>query len=514
MTFDLIGLPPAPEEIAAFVADAAPDAYERLVERLLASPHYGERWARYWLDVVRFAESHGFEMNQGRPNAWPYRDYVIGAFNQDKPYDQFVREQLAGDLLGADVATGFLVGGPWDQVKSPDPMLTAQQRADELHDMVSTTSSTFFGLTVGCARCHDHKFDPIAQREYYAVTAVFAGVQHGDRQLRAGGPAAYAGRFEQPKPTQRLHRGDPMQPREAVRPGAPEALGVKLELNADAPEAGRRLAFARWITDARHPLTARVLVNRLWQHHFGEGIVTTPSDFGNNGARPTHPELLDWLAAEFVERHWSIKELHRVIVLSSTYRQSSRTDPRGLAVDAGDRLLWRFPPRRLDAEQLRDSILRVSGNLDTRMGGPGFDLFELNTNYVKVYKPRTRFGPTEWRRMVYQCKPRMQLDDVFGAFDCPDAGQITPRRTRSTTPLQALNLLNSAFLLQQAEIFAQRLEHEAGPEIDGQVRRAFWLAFGREAENDERAAATALVHAEGLVVFCRALLNANEFIFV
>src|SRR5947209_7055020 len=271
-------------------------------------------------------------MNRPRDNAWPYRDYVIQAFNDDKPYDRFIIEQLAGDQVGADAATGFLVGGPWDQVKSPDPVLTAQQRADELHDMVSTTGSAFLGLTVGCARCHDHKFDPIAQPDYYAVTAVFAGVQHGERTLRAGRPAGgpsqtvYAGRFEAPRPTRRLYRGDPMQPREPVRPGAVAALGQRLELPPSTPERQRRLALARWITDPAHPLTARVLVNRLWQYHFGEGLVSTPSDFGLNGARPSHPKLLDWLASEFVQGGWSIKAMHRLILLSATYRQASGAD--------------------------------------------------------------------------------------------------------------------------------------------------------------------------------------------
>jgi hypothetical protein len=305
-----------------------------------------------------------------------------------------------------------------------------------------------------------------------------------------------------------------MQPREPVRPGAPAELGPRLQLAADLPERQRRQALARWITDARNPLTARVIVNRLWHYHFGEGLVATPSDFGVNGARPSHPELLDWLACELMDHGWSLKHVHRLIVHSAAYRQSSRMDPRGLEADAGDRLLWRFPPRRLEAEVLRDTILAVSGNLDRRMGGPGFDLFEPNTNYVKVYNPRTTFGRDQWRRMVYQCKPRMQLDDVFGAFDCPDAGQVAPRRTHSTTPLQALNLLNSRFILQQAGIFADRLRREAGPGSATQVRQAFRLAFGRDPETEELAASVRLIEAEGLAVFCRALFNANEFVCV
>ncbi len=742
LKFDLLGLPPAPDEIDAFLADARPDAYERLVERYLASPHFGERWARHWLDVVRFAESHGFEMNQPRPNAWPYRDYVIRALNDDKPYDRFVTEQIAGDALGADEATGFLVAGPWDQVKSPDVGLTLNQRADELHDVVGTAGSTFLGLTVGCARCHNHKFDPISQNDYYAVKAVFAGVQHGDRPLQAPrpdgmaedpeelrrriatltaeleareplarpeGPAGrrlpvntrknverftpvaarfvrfttlatnryepcldelevyttgpqarnvalasagakatssgdygaapaihrlehvndgrygngrswisnevgrgwvqvelrepvvidrvvwgrdregkfddrlpihyrvevatepgawrlvassddrlmfgtaappappalagsesaayeeraarrgelerrlevlergkmvYAGRFAAPEPTPRLHRGDPLQPREAVAPGALSAFGPKLSLAADAPERERRLALARWMTDPHHPLTARVIVNRLWQHHFGRGLVDTPGDFGGNGAKPTHPELLDWLADELVRSRWSLKHVHRLLVTSAAYRQSSAAHECGLAADAGTRLLWRFPPRRLEAEPLRDAVLAVSGKLDLRMGGPGFDLFEPNTNYVKVYTPKKEFGPPEFRRMVYQSKPRMQLDDTFGAFDCPDAGQTTVKRNSSTTPLQALNLLNSRFLLQQAGFLAERLRREAGADEAEQVRHAFRLAFGREPSAEESGAALSLIRTYGLEAFCRALLNANEMLYI
>ena len=668
LKFDLLGLPPSPEEVDAFVADRDPLAYERLVDRYLASPQYGERWARHWLDIVRFAESDGFETNQPRANAWPYRDYVIRALNDDKPYNRFVLEQLAGDQLGVDEATGFLVGGAVDRVKSPDIALTLQQRADELHDMVGTTGSTFLGLTVGCARCHDHKFDPIPQVDYYAMKAVFAGVQHGERPLTTPdsekrrklaarlrqqldeiavrleameplanpeGPAgrrspvsplrnverfapvkarfirftilatnnlepcidelevfaagsgsrnvalasagakatssgnypgapsihnlkhindgqygnsrswisnqigagwvqlelsqateidrivwardrqgkfqdrlaikyrievateptnwklvassddrlpsgsketprldegyrrlsderialqrklaeaermsmAYAGQFSTPEATYRLNRGDPMQKREVIAPASLSQFGAKIQLTADSPEGQRRLALAKWIADPKNPLTARVLVNRLWHYHFGQGIVNTPSDFGRNGAKPTHPELLDWLADEFVKRGWSLKSIHRLIVTSATYRQAGAANSAGLAADAGTRLLWRFPPQRLEAEQLRDSILAVSGNLDWRMGGPGFDLFEPNTNYVKVYNPKQKFGPAEWRRMIYQSKPRMQLDDMFGSFDCPDGGQIAPKRTSSITALQALNLLNGRFIM-------------------------------------------------------------------
>lgn len=780
--FDLVGLPPTPEEVREFERDESSDAYERLVNKLLGSPHYGERWARHWLDVVRFAETTGFEVNTPRPNAWPYRDYVIRAFNEDKPYDQFIREQLVGDLLGEDAATGFLVAGPDDLVKSPDPVLTSNQRADELHDIVSTTGSAFLGLTVGCARCHNHKFDPIPQTDYFAIKAVFEGVKHGERKLKtaeteardkelaksrgrlvqldarlaefeplaqvghmatnslrapvnarqnservkttaarrlrftvnqttdaepcidelevytderparnialasagtkatassvfpnseihrlehindgkhgnrrswisnergkgwvelefaetvfinrivwgrdreqkfadrlatdyqievaigsndwrivassadrlpykpgakeqpvvsvagrsaqqaaevlslqaerkelesriaelAKVPMLYAGTFtEAPPPTRRYHRGDPMQEREEVSPGALSILPVKFDADiarsgqreeADVPNAGdsirllmpaateptqdqeRRLALARWITDPANPLTARVMVNRLWQYHFGEGLVSTPSDFGANGARPTHPELLDWLASEFMSplqdatvHPWSIKHIHRLIVTSATYRQASDARTDCLALDAGSRLLWRLPPRRLEAEPIRDQMLAVSGKLDLQMGGPGFSFFEPNDNYVRVYAPRQEYGPETFRRMVYGTVVRQRPDGVFGVFDCPDGGQIAPKRTRSTTPLQALNLLNSSFVMQQSGFLAKRLEQEAGADVKTQVRRAFALAFQREPDRAELRAALEFIQEHGLPVFGRALFNANEFVYL
>ncbi len=736
LKFDLLGLPPTPEELDDFVRECAasakrqarivPDAiWERWVDRYLASPHFGERWARHWLDVVRFAESDGFETNQPRASAWPYRDWVIKAFNDDMPYNRFVMAQIAGDRLGADEATAFLVGGPVDRVKSPDIVLTLQQRADELHDMIGTTGTAFLGLTVGCARCHNHVFDPISQLDYYGFKAMFAGVQHGERPMKRGddpgrqnlaerlrqqlaaldqqirdaeplaqanGPAGrrapvsalhnierfapvsakfvrftilatnasepcideleiftsgseprnvalgakptssgdypgaaihklehindgkygngrswisneqgkgwvqlelpksetieriewardregryadrlavrycidvavepgkwqpvassedrmpfgkaasdapltkllmrradlekrlrdaeraplvYAGTFTAPETTHRLHRGDPLQKRELVAPTALADFGPKLQLAKDAPESERRLSLAKWLVDPHNPLTARVIVNRLWHYHFGTGIVSTPSDFGLNGGKPSHPELLDWLAFELAE-DWSLKRIHRLIVTSATFRQSSKANDAGLAADAQTRLLWRKPPRRLEAEPLRDAILSTSGKLDLRVGGPGFDLFEPNANYVKVYNPRQEFGPAEWRRMIYQSKWRMQLDDIFGGFDCPDAGQIAPRRTSSTTPLQALSLLNSRFLLQQAGFLAERLQKEASG-IEQQVRRGFHLAFGREPSSEECAAAVQLIRAHGLAMFCRALFNANEFVF-
>jgi hypothetical protein len=520
--FDLIGLPPSPEELQTFVADPSTDAYEQLVDRLLASPRYGERWARHWLDVVRFAESYGFEMNQARTNAWPFRDYVIAAFNQDKPYTQFILEQLAGDQVGVDVGTCYLVAGAKDQVVSPDVELTAMQRLGELDDMVSTTATAFLALTVGCAKCHDHKFDAVSQHDYYALQGIFAGVMHGERQtieppqsVETKPTTIYAGTFVRtPEKTYRLHRGESLQKREEVPPGAIASVGPPLTLSAETPEHERRLALARWIADERNPLTARVMVNRIWHYHFGQGLMRNPSDFGFNGGRPSHPELLDWLATEFMANGWRPKHIHRLIMLSSTYRQSSKSDARAASIDGGNALLWRFGSRRLEAEPIRDTMLCIAGNLDLRMGGPGFDLFEPNTNYVKVYNSKQTFGPAEFRRMIYMTKPRMQLEATFGVFDCPDSAQPLAKRNCSTTPLQALNLLNGPFVVEQADIFAQRLEQEAAGDVPAQIRRGFWLAYGRPPEPDEQNAASALVASEGLASFCRALLNSNELVFL
>jgi hypothetical protein len=330
----------------------------------------------------------------------------------------------------------------------------------------------------------------------------------------AGARSIYAGTFEQPQPTKRLHRGDVMQPREEVPPGSIAAVGKPLSLPSDAPEHDRRLALARWIGDAENPLTARVLVNRLWHYHFGQGLVPTPSNLGFHGGAPSHPELLDWLATEFIERGWSVKAMHRAIMLSATYRQASRSKERARGVDAGNKLLSRFSPRRLEAEPIRDSILWVSGRLDPRMEGPGYDAFEPNDNYVHVYAPRQSFGPAEWRRMVYQQKPRVLQDSTFGEFDCPDASQVAPKRNVSTTPLQALNLLNSPFLVEQSQEFAKRLRKEAGEDAAAQAKLAFRLALSRSPSDEELAKALALVQTHGLEALCRALYNANEFVYV
>ena len=324
----------------------------------------------------------------------------------------------------------------------------------------------------------------------------------------------YAGTFAQAGPTHVLHRGDPMQKQEEVGPSGLGAVGPRLAIDPKGSESDRRLALAHWLTDTDNPLPARVMVNRVWQYHFGQGIVSTPSDFGYNGGRPTHPELLDWLASEFQTNGWRLKPLHRLIMLSATYRQSGTLNEESMRRDSQNLFLWRMSPRRLEAEAIRDSILAVSGQLDLRMGGPGYNIWEKNTNYVVVFKPKVDLGQQEFRRMIYQFKPRTQQDPTFGIFDCPDAALARPKRTASTTALQALNLLNSRFMVSQSGSFAQRLQREAGDDASPQVERAFLLAFGRRPNEKEKTAAVTLIRDQGLAAFCRAVYNANEFLYV
>jgi hypothetical protein len=525
LSFDLLGLPPSPDEVAAFLADPAPDAYEKLVERYLSSPQYGVHWARHWLDVVRFGESNGFEFDEFRPHAWPYRDWVVHALNADMPYAEFARLQLAGDLLrpqdaDAVTATGFLVAGCYDTVGQTQQSAIMKRvvRQDELEDIAGTVGQTFLGLTVNCARCHDHKFDPIRQVEYYRLTAALGGVRHGTRTVQ--GHTVYAVTPQQPEVMHQLNRGDPAQPGAVVAAGGVAALGglqADFGLRPEAPEAERRLRLAAWITDPRNPLFGRVIVNRLWHYHFGAGLVETPNDFGFNGGRPSHPELLDWLATELLEHHGSLKHLHRTIVLSATYRQGSRHDAAAARVDAGNRWLWRKPPLRLEAEVLRDALLRVAGQLNLRMDGPGFQDFTITQapgTPATFFTPLHREGPEFNRRTLYRTWARGGGNPLLDTFDCPDPSATAPRRAVTTTPLQALALLNNALALQMARLFAQRLEREAGRDIDMQIDRAYLLAFGRLPGATERQVARQAVQQHGLVVLTRAIFNSNEFVYV
>ncbi len=598
LTFDLLGLPPTPGEIDAFVADTRPDTYERTVDRLLADPRHGERWAQHWLDVARYAETNGFEADGERSQAWRYRDWVVSALNADLPYDRFVTEQLAGDLLGKDsvIAAGFNRCGPIHQVSgNVDPLET---RHEMLNEMTTGLGATFLGLTLGCARCHDHKFDPTSQADYFRFEAFFSASREkevdlaapADRLRHAGelaaieskilpirnqvaaiespyrnkiradklaklpadARAAFAAEASKRTPAQqklaaefgqllkvtwdevvdaltepdrkkrtalrdRMHamgadapapparawsleegkdplmahvlkRGDIHKRGKRVEPGSPGFLGVA------GPGPNNRLGLARWLTRPGHPLTSRVIVNRLWQHHFGKGIVRTPNDFGLRADPPTHPELLDWLAVELVESGWSLKHIHRLIVLSSVYRQSGKAPGlRGGTVDPDNRLLWHMPRRRLDAESLRDSVLAASGMLTPKMGGPMvrvplepevYDLIFTEDEPDGLW-PVTRDTREHTRRSLYLFNKRTVRLPMLESFDQPDTLTSCAVRPVSTFAPQALILLNSPFMHQQAGAFAVRLTTEAGDDPKAQVTHAYRLALGRSPSKAE-----------------------------
>jgi len=828
--FDLLGLPPAPETVSRFLADENPDSYENLVDTLLQSQHFGERWTRHWLDIAHYADTHGFERDKRRDHAWRYRDYVIRSFNADKPYDQFLREQIAGDVLDPDndesvVATGFLAAGPWDfvgQVETKSPVLRRASRALDLDDMITQVMTATTAMTVNCARCHDHKLDPITQQEYYQLTAVFAGLQRGDRDLGTGtrkeyestisrleselnevllsigqlegrginladvvgggngmgtgrkgfgldartgktqerpfgdlgnvkpgnyakvdhkfidgvfvpadaesqvsstgvkvtglpansgkawdmirnGPvssqysttlgavdyntadhsmiglhanagitfdlvairqamtgehaglanrpettalrftatAGYGGRLEEPSaefhiflngelqqhqiigrhdavpiqlsiplsaqwltlistdggngyghdqvsfgdphiaresavpPTAghkrqlaELHhqqsrleqqladageppvfygvvsatppavhvldRGNPESSGKVVNPGTLSWSGNTVEFGSTATsDAQRRIALANWIAGEQNPLTARVIVNRLWHWHFGRGLVSTPSDFGAGGGVPSHPELLDWLATELVTHNWSLKHIHRLIVTSATYRQTSvspaekQTSNRGQPddrspddnitpsdIDADNRLLWRMNPRRLEAEAVRDSVLTVTGRLNRQMFGAGYRDFNYQEAYAPIYTYKTADSPDLWRRSVYRYIVRTTPPQFMTTLDCPDPANLTPTRNVTTTPLQSLALFNNEFMLKQAGYFAERLRAEHPKDTPKQITRAFEIAFSRYPTITELHYSAQLVQQHGLLHLCRALFNANEFVYV
>lgn len=762
--FDLAGLPPDPE----LLEQSGEASLEAMVDRLLASPRFGETWGRHWLDLARYSESTGGGRSALLPNAWRYRNYVIDSFNRDKPYDRLVREHLAGDQLaggdpGVEVGTGFLVGGAYDDVGNQDPIAAKLIRANTIDDMINATASSFLGLTVSCARCHDHKFDPIPQTDYYRMQSAFAGVQQGSRPLataaererhqarlgpleeaiseseerhqavreqvlerirprleevrrtfvrpkvdpylteetfppvearfvriridrttrgpyhgavidefevwtpgedpvnvalaahgseatassmrtsednplaysaskaidgafgeywisqRNGGvltvrlagprrvarvawsndrpreyqrhlvrpfsseyaievsldgeawtrvagsegrepydqahledilfereatleerrmlgemgrernrmrqelravaplPDAWIGSFRQPGGTTRLARGgDPAREGPEVAPASLRALaplGPGYALEAGAPEAERRLELARWIARPGNALFARVMANRLWHYHFGTGIVATPSDFGAGGALPSHPRLLDWLAGQLVRHGFRLKPIHRIILGSHAWRQDSRPDAAMQALDQSARFLWRYPPRRLEAEAIRDAILLVSGSLDTRMGGPGFRLYRYTVDNVATYIPLDEHGPETFRRGVYHQHVRAVEVDFLSDFDCPDPALPAPRRNATTSPQQAMSLQNHSFVQDQSRRWAERLLAHGGRSED-QVRLAFLSAFGREPSGPELEESLALVRDHGLALLCRALLNANEFIHV
>ncbi len=534
LTYDLTGLPPCPEDVDSFMADRAPGAYERLVDRLLASPHYGEKWGRHWLDLVRYGETNGYERDSAKPFVWRYRDYVIVAFNRDKPFDQFVQEQLAGDQIDPAspeslIATGYYRLGIWDD----EPADRELARFDGLDGVITTTGQVFLGMTINCARCHDHKVDPIPQRDYYRLLAFFGQVSEPRAKkskkvaTRTGEPIevmSVEGRG--PVDTFVLLRGNPNLHGEKVEPGVPAILGASFPCEASG--GGNRRPLAAWLTGRQNPRTARVMANRLWQYHFGRGIVPTPNDFGGLGEKPSHPELLDWLAEELMEGGWKLKRLHRLIVSSSAYRMSSRGRDRELARDPGNRWFWRFPMRRLTAEEVRDSILAVSGALNTKAGGP--PCYPPIPNEVLAGQSVPGQGwpvspPLEAaRRSVYVHVKRSLLVPILAVHDVADTDLSCPVRYTTTVPTQALGLLNGAFANQEAARFASRLVFECPGDLEAQVRRAIRLTTARAPDASEVNGDVAFVkglesagsldrHA-ALTQYCLLMLNANAFLYL
>ncbi|NBV23692.1 MAG: DUF1553 domain-containing protein [Proteobacteria bacterium] len=539
-----------------------------MVDRLLASPHYGERWGRHWLDLARYADSSGFHNDLDRPHAWRYRDYVIRSFNEDKPYARFVAEQLAGDeVAGADeetlVATGFCRNGPSNDDNMGNNK--EQYRLDELDDVISTTSTVFLGLTVGCARCHDHKYDPVTSADYYSLLAVFNGtVKQGvpkdtDTKDKSKDPVKLQALIETKgtvPPTHLLRRGSLQNKGPEVPPAAPLVL-VSYPLRFPEPEpgaksSGRRRTLAEWITAPNNPLTWRVLANRIWQHHFGQGLVATPSNFGFNGARPTHPELLDFLAARLVADSGRWKPLHKLLLMSATYRQQSGVegrgsrveglptlrlalDPRPSTLDPDNSLLWRMNRQRLEAETLRDSILAVSGKLNPQAGGPGIkpriraDL--LTASQRNKWPVLTKEGPDQWRRSVYIYVKRQLLMPMMELFDAPTTTDSCAERTKSVVPTQALVLMNDEFVEDQAGFLAQRAVTESDGNLSKSIARMHQLALARVPTPERLQQATAFVAAReagyaaevgaanaprqrALTDLAHVLFNSSEFITI
>jgi hypothetical protein len=548
--FDLTGLPPTPEQVEQFIRDPAPDAWPRLIDRLLASPRHGEHWARYWLDLVRFAETDGYERDKLKPNIWRYRDWVINAFNSDMPYTQFVAEQLAGDEVPnrteqSVVATGMIRAGTWnDEPNDPNDYLYTR-----LEDMVHTSTSAFLGLTVKCARCHEHKFDPIPQNDYYRIASFFWAGHMG--QANQGGPTTKALGYEaygwtdkssNPPPIRLLLNGERHKPGPEIAPGFLSAVNALDKPLAPPPPGSkttqRRLQFARWITNEQNPLTARVMVNRLWLQHFGQGLVRSPNNFGFKGELPTHPGLLDWLASEFMRPTvdagpaWTLKRIHKLIMTSSTYRQRS-VHPHETQYSQRDflnRNLWKFNRRRISSESLRDAMLAVGGRLNMRMGGPSFypgmSAEALEGLSRKAGDWKSSPADERSRRSIYMMTKRSRLLPLMTTFDFSDTTASCGQRDVTTVAPQALALLNNQFTHAQSEALAKRLAGHAAGTVE-QVKLAWQLAFGRNPSDGELGQAENHLHEQrqhfdgrnnpghlALASLCHVLLNCNEFIYV
>jgi mono/diheme cytochrome c family protein len=630
--YDLLGLPPTSQQVAAFVDEEATDSFSKLVDELLASPHYGEKWARHWLDLVRFAESNSYERDTAKPNAWKYRDYVIRSFNEDKPYDQFIREQLAGDEMDERtdaqvIATGFYRLGPWDD----EPADERQSHYDELDDILTTTCQTFLGLTVNCARCHDHKLDPMPQADYYRLLSFFAGVtRYGGpdrgRDLRFSQVAlaswdqvatnqAEVNEFEKelrklnenighvegkfrsklpggerddfahdqhrvalvekhipdlftqadfddyvelrrlrdelqkqapnalpkalavtevgktPPEMRLLIRGNPHSAGELVEPGFPSVLDLpppQITEPEHERSSGRRTALADWVASESNPLTARVIANRVWQFHFGQGLVTTPNNFGLQGEPPSHPKLLDWLAAELMEHDWSLKHLHRLIMNSATYQMASDDNAQALASDPQNRLLWRFSMRRLTAEEIRDSILAVNGRLNKKMGGPSI--------YTKIpaevlagqSRPGEGWGQStveeRARRSIYIFVKRSLITPLIASFDGADTDFTCPVRFTTTQPTQSLSMVNGEYIHEQASALQAVIDEQVTGSVAAKIEFGLRRVLQREPDKAEIEHGVELVNslveqeemspAAAFHGFCVVALNLNEFIYL
>jgi hypothetical protein len=549
VTLDLIGLPPTPEEVTAFANDDSPDAYERVIDRLLASPHYGERWGRHWLDLARYADTSGFHNDLDRPHAWKYRDYVIRSFNEDKPYARFVAEQLAGDEVeGANedslIATGFCRNGPSnDDNMGKTEAALAQYRADRLDDVVSTTASVFLGVTVGCARCHDHKTDPFSAKDYYSLVAVFNGTEKyglvpgtedaNGKKVKVDTAVQIQGLVEKSAkvpPTHVMRRGIAANRGDEVPPAVPAVFTMRppqfAEPDADATTSRRRRALAEWISSPDNALAWRVLANRVWQHHFGKGIVATPGNFGFTGAPPTHPELLDHLARQLVANGGHLKPLHKLILMSATYRQSSQHRAEGIERDATNSLLWRMNLRRMEAEVVRDSILAASGKLNPQAGGPGIkprlrpEL--LPASQRNKWPLVAQEDARHWRRSVYIYTKRQLLMPIMELFDAPTTTDTCAARTESVVPTQALVLMNDEFAEEQAGFLAARALQESGNDMSRAIGRVFLLTMSRPPAAARLRQAAAFVQSreavggrEGaLTDLAHVIFNSSEFIHI
>lgn len=542
LSYDLTGLPPTPVEMEAFSNDPSPDAYERLVDRLLESPAYGEKWAQHWLDLARFAETDGFEHDLVRPNAWQYRDWVIEALNRDLPYDQFVMLQLAADEIAsqdefAQRAIGFCLAGP----DMPDINSQDERRHFLLNDLTSTVASVFLGLQFGCAQCHDHKYDPISIGDFYRLRAYFDPTLSLRRDKPASMIESPAAR--EPVISRVFLRGDWRNPGPEVVPAFPRIATLASDsLPPPGTSPGSRTSLARWLTQPDHPLTTRVIVNRLWQHHFGHGLSQNPSDFGVMGDEPRHPELLDWLARELVRRRWSMKEMQRLIVTSSTYRQASGPFPDS---DPKNRYLSRFPRKRLTGEELRDAMFAASDSLNFAAGGPGVRPplpTELTRTLLRDQWKVAEREADHYRRSIYVFARRNLRYPVFEVFDRPDANASCPDRTRSTTAIQSLHLLNSQMALDAARRLAGSVLSTAKTRPE-QIEMAFLRVLNRHPEPSELEELSAFVEqqatllvaesragtlavpipptdsvsphdAAAMVDLCLAMWNLNEFLYV